>query len=57
MKIASLFVTGLGFVTVAAVVIVALAGARTLAICMAGAAAAATAIYFVSTNAALWGRK
>jgi uncharacterized membrane protein (UPF0136 family) len=47
-RISSLFVTGLVFATIAAVAIVALAGSRTVAICLAGGAAAAVVIYFVS---------
>ena len=36
MRISSLFITGLVFATIAAVAIVALAGSRTVAICIAG---------------------
>ena len=48
---------GLAFATIAAVAIVALAGARTVAVYMAGGAAAALVIYFVSINTRLWGNR
>ena len=50
MRISSLFVTGLVFAAIAAVAIVDLAGARTVAIIIAGASIAAVAVYFVSTR-------
>ena len=54
MRISSLFVTGLLFAAIAAVAVVALAGATTAAIWLAVGAAAAVAVYFVSTHMKLW---